>query len=97
MLEILLESFDIKEDCKTVVGGDFNIIFDKHLDADGGSPCLKVGIIKKLMDIMSEWAIPENIHTPLWTTLNWVPKNFRISKKNSCSFCRIPEPANSKS
>ena len=34
------------------------------------------------------WAIPENIHNP---------KNFRISKKDNCSFCRIPEPANSKS
>ena len=32
---------------------------------------------------------------PLWTTLNWVPKNLRISKKNNCSFCRIPEPADS--
>ena len=29
---------------------------------------------------------PENIHTPLWTTLNWVSKNFRISKKDNCSF-----------
>ena len=35
-------------------------------------------------------------HTPPWTTLNWVPKNFRISKKDNCSFCRIPEPADSK-
>ena len=26
-----------------------------------------------------------------------VPKNFRISKKDNCSFCRIPEPTNSKS
>ena len=34
---------------------------------------------------------------PLWTTLNWVTKNFRISKKDNCSFCRIPEPADSKS
>ena len=42
-----------------------------------------------------EWAIPENIHTPLWTTLNWVPKNFRISKKDSSSLCRIPNPADS--
>ena len=34
---------------------------------------------------------------PPWTTPNWVPKNFRISKKDNCSFCRIPEPADSKS
>ena len=34
---------------------------------------------------------------PLWTTLNWVPKNFRISKKDSSSLCRIPNPADSNS
>ena len=28
---------------------------------------------------------------PPWTTLNWVPTNCRISKKDNCSFCRIPE------
>ena len=37
--------------------------------------------------------------SPQWTTLNWVPKNFRVSKKDmyNCSFCRILEPADSKS
>ena len=33
----------------------------------------------------------------LWTTQNWVPNNFRISKKDSGSWCRIPNPADSKS
>ena len=35
--------------------------------------------------------------TPLWTTLNWVPKTFRISKNDSSSFCRIPNLSDSKS
>ena len=40
----------------------------------------------------------QKISTPsLWTTLNWVPKNFRISKKDSGSLCRIPNHADSKS
>ena len=30
-----------------------------------------------------QWAIPENNHTPLWTTLNWVPTNFRIFKRRT--------------
>ena len=34
---------------------------------------------------------------PLWTTLNWVLKNFRISKNDSSSFCRIPNLAGCKS
>ena len=42
------------------------------------------------------WAIPKNIHL-LWTTLNWVPKNFRISKKDSSSLCRIPDYGDSSS
>ena len=56
---------------------------------------------KSLVLLSSNWvlirAIPENIHTPLWTTRNWVLKNFRISKKENCSFCKIPEAADSKS
>ena len=35
------------------------------------------------------WAIPENVH-PSWTTVNGVPKNFRISEKCSGSLCTIP-------
>ena len=33
---------------------------------------------------------------PLWTTLNWVLKNFRISKNDNSRFCRIPNLAHSK-
>ena len=33
---------------------------------------------------------------PLWTTLNWVLKYFRISKNDSSRFCRIPNLADSK-
>ena len=35
--------------------------------------------------------------TPLWMTLNWVLKTFRISKNDSSSFCRIPNLTGSKS
>ena len=59
--------------------------------------CFLVKLCMRLF-FLCYWAIPENIHPlPLWTTPNWVPKNFRISKKDNCSFCRIPEPADSKS
>ena len=34
---------------------------------------------------------------PLWTTLNWVSRNFRISKKDSGSLWRIRDPADSNS
>ena len=52
----------------------------------------------RMLDIKINWAIPEIIHpAPLWTAPDWVPNNFRISKKDNCSFCRIPEPTDSKS
>ena len=33
----------------------------------------------------------------VWTTLNWVPKDFKISKKDNSSFRRTTKPADSKS
>ena len=37
------------------------------------------------------------LDSPLWTTLKWVPTNFRISKNDSSRLCRIPKPSDSKS
>ena len=37
------------------------------------------------------------IHPPPMDNINWVPKNFRISKKDRSILCRIPDPADSKS
>ena len=34
-LESLLESFGINDERRIILGGNFNIIFDTHLDADG--------------------------------------------------------------
>ena len=38
---------------------------------------------------------PPHTHTHTWTTLNWVPKKFRISKNHKCSFFKIPKTADS--
>ena len=82
-LESLLESFDIKEKCKIILGGDFNIIFDKRLDADGGSPCLKVGTIQKLMDIMSECDLCDifRVHNPELRRFSWKQKTPFIQRR----------------
>ena len=51
-----------------------------------------------LQNFWCQWNIPENIPPPPpWATLNWAPKTVRISKKDSSSLCRIPNPADSKS
>ena len=36
------------------MGGDFNVIFDEKLDADGGNPNLKDKSITKIISMMSE-------------------------------------------
>ena len=59
---------------------------------------LKV-FVKEYLNTLQQfnWAIPEISTTPLWTTLNWVFKNFTTSKNDSSSFSRIPNPADCKS
>ena len=46
-LNTLLENHDLDGDCHPIFGGDFNLIFDILLDADGGNPSIKKKIISK--------------------------------------------------
>ena len=55
--------------------------------------CLETHKNATLHAMLSHWAVPENIYAQL----NWIPKNFRVSKKVNSSFCRIPNLADSKS
>ena len=48
----ILDNIDISEDTVLVWGGDFSLIFDIGLDADGGSPKLKLKSICKVSSIM---------------------------------------------
>ena len=50
-----------------------------------------------LLSVESNGLFQKISTTPLWTTLNWVIKTFRISKNDSSSFCRIPNLTGSKS
>ena len=53
-LNHILDNIDISEDAVLVWGGDFNLIFDIGLDADGGSLKLKLKSICKVSSMMSE-------------------------------------------
>ena len=48
-----LDRLDFKENTKFIWGGDFNVIFDEKLDADGGNPKLKDKSITKIISMMS--------------------------------------------
>ena len=82
-LESLLESFDINEERKIILEGDFNIIFDTHLDEDVGSPCLKVGTIQKLMDIISEYDLCDifRVRNPDLRRFSWRQKTPLIQRR----------------
>ena len=53
-LNHIFNSFEIAENTMFIWGGDFNMIFDTTLDADGGFPKLKINSLSKLLSMMSE-------------------------------------------
>ena len=50
----IIQNLKTEEDTTIIWGGDFNIFFDVQLDADGGSPKLKLNSVCRLLIIMSE-------------------------------------------
>ena len=52
-LNHILDNIDFSEDTVLVWGGDLNLIFDIRLDADGGSPKLKLKSISKVSSVMT--------------------------------------------
>ena len=50
----IFNQLQISENTMFIWSGYFNLIFDRDLDADGGSPKLKVKSLSKLLSIMSE-------------------------------------------
>ena len=53
-LNHILDNTDNSEDTVLVWGCDFKLIFDIWLDADGGSPKLKLKFISKVSSMMAE-------------------------------------------
>ena len=52
--EEIINQLEVDPDTASVWGGDFNLIFDINLDADGGKPQLKVNSLSKLLSITEE-------------------------------------------
>ena len=50
----ILDQLDIAQNTTFMWGGDFNMMFDIDLDADGGSPKLYIESVSKLLSVMSE-------------------------------------------
>ena len=50
----IFDKIEISENPTNIWGGDFNLFFDIILDADRGSPELKVKLVLKILSMMSE-------------------------------------------
>ena len=50
----IFNQLQISENTTLIWGGDFNLFFDVDLDAEGGSPKLKIKSLSKLLSMMSE-------------------------------------------
>ena len=72
-LDSLLEKFNENLDHEVILGGDFNFIMDKTLDAQGGTPLLKLSSIAEITKIAEKHDLcdifrirnPEKNATPL--------------------------------
>ena len=50
----LLSKIEYDQNTTMIWGGDFNMIFDESLDADGGNPTLKIQSLTKIHTLMAE-------------------------------------------
>ena len=53
-LENQLSTYNCVEN-NIIIGGDWNFIMDKHLDAEGGNPQLKLSSIAELVKIKNKY------------------------------------------
>ena len=80
VLDLLLSKLDgvnLDGTCKTIFGGDFNLIFDSTLDAAGGNPSLKKRSLAKLMNVMQKLDVSDIYRVRYPTT-----KRFTFHRKN---------------
>ena len=50
----ILDNLEISQDNSVILGGDFNLFFEKSLDTDRGNPSVKTKSLSKLQEIMTE-------------------------------------------
>ena len=66
-LDVLLESFSDVQDHEIIMGGDWNVILDKNLDASGGNPQLKLSSLSEITKIVEKYDLCDifRIRNPL--------------------------------
>ena len=49
----IIDNLEIPQETSVILGGDFNLFFDKSLNTDGGNPSVKAKSLSKLQEIMT--------------------------------------------
>ena len=78
----VLSNLELKENTNLISGGDFNLILNLDLDADGGNPTLKSNSVKSLNILTAENDLVDiwRIHSPESNHHTW-RKNSHAAKK----------------
>ena len=77
-----LDNIDIDDDCRIIIGGDFNVILDPDLDGWGGKPKLKESVkqienICLLYDLVDIW----RLRNPGIRRFTWMQKTPMIQRR----------------
>ena len=77
-----LDNIDIDDDCRIIIGGDFNVILDPDLDGWGGKPKLKESVkqiedICLLYDLVDIW----RLRNPGIRRFTWTQKTPMIQRR----------------
>ena len=73
----ILDNLEISQDTSVILGGDFNLFFEKSLDTDGGNRSVKTKSLSKLQEIMTENDLCDifTIRNPQERRFTWRNKN----------------------
>ena len=68
---------EIDDSVHFVLGGDWNLIFDKALDFMGESPSLKYSSLKRLQSIMIDFNLVDiwRVRNPSFRQFTWLGSN----------------------
>ena len=78
---VLLEKFDINLKKQLIMAGDFNLLFDSKLDAQGGNPTIKKKSLAKLIELKENYDLCDT-----WRVRNTKSKRFTFTQKHSSGF-----------
>ena len=74
-----LQNMSINENTQFILTGDWNLVFDRSLDALGGSPTLKFNSHKEIQSLMIDYELLD-----IWRARNPTLHQFTWRQKKSC-------------